>query len=309
MNLSACHEHMSESARSAEDVSNAPALCYVHREAGPSAQEFPAGAQRHLIVVSTSNGVLHRETGGRHASHRVEPGFVTVVPKGQPVRWWWDDPMSYAVLALDDAFLTELADTGQGRGTGSLALRFSERRQDPAIASIAKLMGELGPHDAAADTAYTDAVARVLATHLLGNYAAPQDASDPSQPRFRSRAVARAANFMEQHYTADLKLDDIARAAFLSPFHLSRLFKRETGLAPHQYLVRVRLEAARARMTETPGGSLSEIAMAVGFCDQSHMTRQFRRAFGMTPGQMDPTRKMQRRLTLVHSAREPTPAP
>jgi transcriptional regulator GlxA family with amidase domain len=81
-----------------------------------------------------------------------------------------------------------------------------------------------------------------------------------------------------------LSLADIAKAADMRPFHLTRVFKKSMGMAPHHYLVEVRVHSARALLST--GGdrpSLAEVATAVGFSDQSHLTRQFKRILGTTP--------------------------
>jgi AraC family transcriptional regulator len=73
----------------------------------------------------------------------------------------------------------------------------------------------------------------------------------------------------------------------LSPFHLARLFKQRLGVSPHRYLVQVRVDNARWLLSAGSGArSLAEIASAVGFADQSHLTRHFKRVTGMTPSQM-----------------------
>jgi transcriptional regulator GlxA family with amidase domain len=59
--------------------------------------------------------------------------------------------------------------------------------------------------------------------------------------------------------------------------------KRSTGITPHQYLIQQRVERAREMLTHT-NLSLSEVAYAVGFSDQSHLAHHFRQAFGITPG-------------------------
>ena len=58
------------------------------------------------------------------------------------------------------------------------------------------------------------------------------------------------------------------------------------GMSPHQYLVNVRVNSARALLTSGAGRrSLADVAAAVGFADQSHLTRQFKRVLGLTPKQ------------------------
>ena len=96
--------------------------------------------------------------------------------------------------------------------------------------------------------------------------------------------MADAIAFMQANYARDVKLEDVAEAVHLSPFHLARMFKQVTGASPHQYLVQVRVNAARSLLSAGSGQrSLAEVAAAVGFADQSHLTRQFKRHFGVTP--------------------------
>ena len=68
----------------------------------------------------------------------------------------------------------------------------------------------------------------------------------------------------------------------MSRFHFARLFRRSTGRSPMEYLLHVRLERAKA-LLRRGGMPISDIAVAIGFADQSHFTRHFRRAIGTTP--------------------------
>jgi AraC-like DNA-binding protein len=75
---------------------------------------------------------------------------------------------------------------------------------------------------------------------------------------------------------------EMARAACMSPRAFERAFSHEDGLAPQQYLKRLRIRTACRLLVET-GGSIGEIAQRCGFADQSHLTREFRRVTGLTP--------------------------
>ena len=81
----------------------------------------------------------------------------------------------------------------------------------------------------------------------------------------------------------DLSLGRLASEAGLSPFHFARQFKRVTGQSPHQYLLAIRIERARALLAER-SLSLVDVALRLGFSSQSHLTSVFRRAIGLTPG-------------------------
>lgn len=80
----------------------------------------------------------------------------------------------------------------------------------------------------------------------------------------------------------DMSLASLAARAGWSPFHLHRAFRRVTGETPKQYLLRLRLEAAAARLVTTTE-SIAHVALAAGFTSHAVFTRAFRRHFGRTP--------------------------
>ena len=96
-------------------------------------------------------------------------------------------------------------------------------------------------------------------------------------------SVDRALATIHARSRDGVTLDTLADAAGVSPFQLIRLFRRFTGMPPHAHLVRARLHDALRRIRR--GAVLAEAALAAGFFDQPAMTRAFRRAYGITPGQ------------------------
>jgi AraC-like DNA-binding protein len=104
---------------------------------------------------------------------------------------------------------------------------------------------------------------------------------DPAAGGVRAE-VERAASYLAGQARRNPSLDETARHAGLSPFHLHRLFAARFGLAPHAFVMRQRLRLALAALEA--GQSVAQAAALAGFADQSHFTRQFRRAVGVTPG-------------------------
>lgn len=96
-------------------------------------------------------------------------------------------------------------------------------------------------------------------------------------------AVKRAKDYIEAYFSENISVDQIAGAAYLSPFHFIRVFHKETGLTPHAYLIQVRIRQARALLSR--GCSVASAAYQTGFADQSHLTRHFKRIVGIPPGQ------------------------
>lgn len=91
----------------------------------------------------------------------------------------------------------------------------------------------------------------------------------------------RARDYLQAHLGEDIGLDDLALAVGVNRFRLSRAFKAAFGLAPHAYLIQLRL--SRARQLLARGQTPAEVASTLGFADQSHLGRWFRRAYRLTP--------------------------
>ena len=93
---------------------------------------------------------------------------------------------------------------------------------------------------------------------------------------------ARVDLHIEQNLAERLTTDELARQVNLSPSHFNRAFKQSFGLSAHRYLVHRRVEEAQ-RLALGTSEELSVIAVKCGLCDQSHLTRWFRRVVGETP--------------------------
>jgi AraC-like DNA-binding protein len=95
------------------------------------------------------------------------------------------------------------------------------------------------------------------------------------------RAVERAMTYLRERFNEPVSLDQLAAACSVSRFHLVHAFTREAGLAPHAYQLHVRVEHARGLLQK--GLSPAAVAANLGFADQSHFTRHFKRIMQVTP--------------------------
>lgn len=102
--------------------------------------------------------------------------------------------------------------------------------------------------------------------------------------RVRSASIETCINYIDAHLHYAISLGDLSCACGLSPSHLSRLFKKETGVTPTDYIRSRRLFEARDLLSEGRLGS-SAVANVLGFSSQSYFIACFKREFGMTPDQ------------------------
>lgn len=97
------------------------------------------------------------------------------------------------------------------------------------------------------------------------------------------RAIERAKLYLHDRFNESVSLDELMALTRLSRFHLVRAFALHTGIPPHAYQLKLRIE--RACVLLRAGVTAAEAAIQVGFADQSHFTRHFKRIRRITPGQ------------------------
>ncbi len=95
--------------------------------------------------------------------------------------------------------------------------------------------------------------------------------------------MRRVLDYIDAHLTDELGLVELAAIAGLSPHHFGEAFKTSKGTSPHRYVIERRVQHALEFLREKDR-SIGEIAHAVGFSSQSHLTANFRRVTGLTPG-------------------------
>ncbi|NYI03070.1 AraC family transcriptional regulator [Allostreptomyces psammosilenae] len=210
-----------------------------------------------------------RERAGAGEVPLLEPDIVHTGHAATPDGWRYR--VLYPSVELVGAVAGEL---GMPPGTTTFGVRVARE------GTLARLL--LAAHHAAdhhdpltADTALRTALAQVLLHHAR------------QRPRHRPVAegpgtVRRAAELLQHRMRTPPTLEQLAAELGTRPFPLLRAFRREHGLPPHAWLNQARVRQARRLLDQ--GVRPADVAAAVGFADQSHLTRHFRRAVGVGPG-------------------------
>jgi AraC family transcriptional regulator len=123
-------------------------------------------------------------------------------------------------------------------------------------------------------------MATALWVHLLKKYSTQP--LRESAHTVGNNQLQPAIEFINDNLDQDLKLAEIAVVVNMSQFYFARMFKQLMGISPHQYVVQRRMERAQQLLTKSQL-SVAEVALRVGFSNQSHFTAQFRKATGTTP--------------------------
>ncbi|TDC04238.1 AraC family transcriptional regulator [Nonomuraea longispora] len=199
----------------------------------------------------------------------IDPGVVHTGRARTPEGW------TYRVLYPRPDQLAAIADeAGAGDEPPSFTTWSAADERACAMLLSAHRAAELGQRLAA------DSLLRVVMARLIGAYAAR---GPRRRPAAAGRGVAaRARELLHESLADPPDLGRLAVAAGAAPFALLRSFRRAYGLPPHAYVVQLRVRRARELLER--GTPPAEAAAAVGFCDQSHLSRHFRRMVGVTPG-------------------------
>jgi AraC-like DNA-binding protein len=167
-------------------------------------------------------------------------------------------------------------------GTDVLDERLTGRAvDDPDIEDTAIVGGLRSLHHMLLDPSETLEAEAMLAVvsakleeHLGGRTVEPVERPD-------DEVAAELRDLLDQHSFEALTLAEAGQILHVSRAHLVRCFTRTFGIAPHRYVVARRIDAARRRLLD--GEPVSQVATGVGFHDQAHLTRHFRRHVGTTP--------------------------
>lgn len=228
-----------------------------------------------VLVGITEQGVqqfrchrtVHRSTPGRVIL--IEPGAVHDGDAPEDVGF------TYAMLYLPQRWLAGMADRlglPSASGVGAV-FRHTVATDDGLRDAIQNAFLALHGGEArlARDQSLDDLVRRLSA-----------QTGEPVLPEAGAAdRLLRARDFLHDRMASDIGLDELARHAGMDRFRLTRQFKRKFGQSPHAYLVRLRLRAARALLAV--GREPDQVALDVGFADQSHMGRWFQRAYRLSP--------------------------
>jgi len=215
----------------------------------------------------------------RGAAHASLPGDVLLFnpDEAHDGERGTDEGFGYAILYVDPAALPRHLQ--HEAGTRASAFFRQPVVHDPqAAAALQRAMAAIGqPQEALRGEELTTAVLVQLLQRHGETVADGAPARSPGVQR-----LLRVRDHIRAHASQDLSVAELAREAGLSRVHLSRAFAQHFGVPPHVYLNAVRLEHAKRLLLAGLAPALA--ALDAGFADQSHFSRRFKGATGLTPG-------------------------
>jgi AraC family transcriptional regulator len=210
-----------------------------------------------------------------------QPGDVALIPAGMKYSIRFEGESEFVMISLDAGLMSRASVTVHGEDSTQLPMMWCHR--DAFISETIQNIRMAVEQPRQIDRAYAETLANSLAVHLVRNFDQDSGHHANRKPGGLSRAqLERTVEFIRNTPYRDISLRTMAAAAGLSAFHFARMFKLSTGLSPHQFVLKRRLEIGTVMLTTT-GHAISDIASDLGFADQSHFTMHFKRAHGIAP--------------------------
>jgi AraC family transcriptional regulator len=262
----------------------------------PNSERPDVMFKRHVIAINIGRSITWEyKKEGRFQRFFKARGAISFFPSHQPFsgrlkveRGVFADVL---YLALDHVFVSRVA-VGLELDSDRIELIEQRRGTDPTLHHIAMALRAGVQTGAALDRIYGEGLSTALAAHLLREYGAAVLAPKRQYGGLPRAKLVRALEYIQDQLDTDLTVSGIAQAVDLSPYHFTRLFKESTGQSPHQYVVDARVRKAKELLT-TGKFTISEAAFHLGFADQSHLTRHFKRVFGLPPKRLLSRRRSQ----------------
>lgn len=223
-----------------------------------------------------------RDGEGPRRNVDVELGALTFVPSGAAFTWATQGPSDFAYFFLDQKQLRQAIMAEFDRDPDAIRLQDSVGKSDPLLwrlyESILEEIRCPGPvSKISIETNYDALLVRLLCTH--------SNLSDSTVSRGYALApyrLRRVKDYVQSNLEADLELSELAEVAGLSRFHFCRAFHRATGMAPHAFVVNVRIEEAK-RLLRSGELSIGTIAKRCGFSTGAQFATSFKKSTGETP--------------------------
>jgi AraC family transcriptional regulator len=186
--------------------------------------------------------------------------------------------VSHLQFGISDAALMACSDGAYGE----VELRASRKFADSRLSAMATAVHAEMVSGFPSGRLFLDSVEQAMAVTLVNGHAVRHRPVQIYRGGLGSARLRRIKELVHAKMEDDLSLDEMAQSVGLSTAHFARMFRKSTGQTPHQFVLRQRLERAKA-LLRAPDARVLDVAVACGFKTQQHFAQAFRDLWGVSP--------------------------
>lgn len=238
----------------------------------------------HCIGINLKCTLLTFSHAGRTlVQGRLTAGAAQITAPGIACRAVFDAPSDVLHLFASQTVLAECYADLFGRAhAGGIVIDDPRLIRDPALERLGQALAVSHTQDAALGKVFADSVSLAIVSRIVARHFATNRSEVRGAAALPSWRMRRVVDYVEAHLAESIGLADMAHSVGLTRMHFAAQFRRATGLRPHEYLMRRRIERAQQLLLESRHGLL-DVALGCGFRSQAHFTTVFKRFVGETP--------------------------
>lgn len=277
-----------------ERMATVPVDCAAHSERfgweGVRVESYPelpesdiycAGMDSHLIVWHTRalDGIFHHECAGNITRTRLQTGQLSFIPARADNRWLFGEGAPYALHVLIDEDFFEHSVEQHFHQNNFTGLQDDFQVTSSSLQALLRLFGMELENKGLNGRLYAESLATALSIQIVNHFGSPRKRCDLET----DIDLLAAHDLINDEYYRSISLDELATLVGLSRAQFVRRFKQQYGTTPHRYLIQRRIQVARQQLQSGMSVPLAQLAIELGFADQSHFHRHFSAITGVSP--------------------------
>ena len=248
--------------------------------------EFSDALSQHMLCVILNTNWQNFRQISRFAGKKYDGSFspfgFLLLPAFTPAFFAWNKTDESIIFTIEPSTLERVAIENDCLSPSRVELKPIIYDQDPKLDFFARSFCEEITRNAVGTKLFTESIANLFLIHLLRNYCTFTPKLRQERGGLSPRKLQQAVNYIQDNLAEDISLQVIATELNMSRYYFCRLFKKSTGITPHQYLIKSRIERAKELLSRKHQ-SIADVALQVGFTNQSHFTKHFKKLVGIAP--------------------------
>jgi AraC family transcriptional regulator len=245
----------------------------------------PAISQHVLILVTRPPEEMNLRYEGVKRDVPPAAGSVAVMPAGNASLWRWRGSKDSLHIHLEPSLIARAATASFEIDSARMVVPPLDGLIVPELRAVMLAVGAELTAGGIGGPLMIESLANVLAIHLIRHLVGPRRLAGRANGVLPRRKLDTVVEYIMENLEGNLTLEQMAAVVHISPYQFARQFKTTTGLPPYQYVLARRVERSQQLLRANGDFGLAEVALRVGFSDQSQFCFHFKRIVGVTPGQ------------------------